>query len=167
MDIARRTAIGNPALTRTEKQAHLDSRMGELKHEKDKVFDARGSAERMSSYESKITALQAEAAKLATDIDAAAAKSGDAETYKRKLFEEVNRINGDIEKLNGIGKKEVTTWEHLPKVELDKLLATSKLGNHLYGVSHGLIKFDEKVLNQRHIAGTMRGVYGLVALAGV
>ncbi|MBP9779144.1 hypothetical protein KBD33_00805, partial [Candidatus Gracilibacteria bacterium] len=167
VDSVRRTAIENPGLSRTDKQTHVDSRLGELKHEKEKVFDARGSAERMSNYESKITALQAEAAKLATDIDTAAAKSGDAETYKRKLFEEVNRINGEIEKLNVVGKKEVATWADLPKVELDKMLAGSKLGNHIFGVSKGLIKFDEAVLNQKHLAGTMRGVYGLIGLAGV
>ena len=166
-DATRRATVWDASKNRTEKNAAIDSRIWELRHGKEKVYDARGSAERMTSYEGKIAALQSQAADLARDIDAGAKKSWDAETYKRQLFEEVGRINGEVEKLNKLGQTEVTGWEKLPQVELDKLLAGSKLGNHIYGVSHGLIKLDEKMLNQKYMTGTMRGMYGIVGLAGI
>lgn len=165
-DETRRRELADKTKTRTERSTDIGARAAELEREK-AVFDKERSLKYMASIEGKITVLQAEAAKLATDIDAAAAKSGDAETYKRKLFEEVNRINGEIEKLNVVWKKEVATWADLPKVELEKMLTWSKLWNHIYGVSKWLIKFDEKVMNQKHVAWTMRWVYGFIALAWV
>lgn len=164
-DDTRRTTLDDKTKTRTERGSDLETRARELDKEK-WVFDIEKSAKLMESVEWKVSTLQSEAAELARKLDAEATKTGDVDTYRRKLFEEVNRINGELKKLDDIGRKEVANWEKLPKLELDKLLARSKMGNHIYGVSHGLIKFDENVLNQKFVAGSMRWVYGLVALAG-